>query len=73
MKANICGKKIKRLREEAGMGQVELAAALVVDHHIKIDQSDISEIEREVRGIKDYELKAFTLIFNVSADLLLND
>ena len=61
------------MREEAGMGQVELAAALVVDHYIKIDQSDISEIERGVRGIKDYELKAFALIFNVSADLLLDD
>lgn len=73
MKANICGRKIKRLREEAGMGQVELAAALVVDHHIKMDQSDISEIERGVRGIKDYELKAFALTFNVSADLLLDD
>ena len=73
MKANICGKKIKCLREEAGMGQIELAAALVVDHHLKIDQSDISEIERGVRGIKDYELKAFALIFDVSADLLLNE
>ena len=73
MKANICGRKIKSLRKAAGMGQVELAAALMVDHHIKIDQSDISEIERGVRGIRDYELKAFAMIFNVSVDLLLAD
>ena len=73
MKANICGTKIKHLRECAGMGQVELAAALQVDHRIKMDQSDISEIERGVRGIRDYELKAFALIYNVSADLLLED
>lgn len=73
MKANICGGKIKSLRKVAGMGQVELAAALVVDHHIKIDQSDISEIERGVRGIRDYELKAFAMIFDVSVDALLAD
>ena len=73
MKTNICGQKIKHLREDAGMGQIELAAALLVDHRIKMDQSDISEIERGVRGVRDYELKAFTLIFNVSADLLLEE
>ena len=67
------GGKIKHLREDAGMGQIELAAALLVDHRIKMDQSDISEIERGVRGVRDYELKAFTLIFNVSADLLLEE
>ena len=73
MKTNICGQKIKHLREGAGMGQVELAAALQVDHRIKMDQSDISEIERGVRGVRDYELKAFALIFNVSTDLLLEE
>lgn len=73
MKANICGGKIKSLRKAASMGQVELAAALVVDHHIKIDQSDISEIERGERGIRDYELKALAMIFNVSVDSLLAD
>ena len=49
MKANICGRKVKHLREGAGMGQVELAAALMVDH--QMDQSDISEIERGVRCV----------------------
>ena len=73
MKANICGRKVKQLREDAGMGQVELAAALMVDHGIKMDQSDISEIERGVRGVRDHELKAFALIFDVSADLLLEE
>ena len=73
MKANICGRKVKHLREDAGMGQVELAAALMVDHGIKMDQSDISEIERGVRGVRDHELKAFASIFDVSADLLLEE
>ncbi|MGL5666548.1 MAG: helix-turn-helix domain-containing protein [Shewanella sp.] len=71
MKANICGYQIKKLREDRGWGQVELAAALNVDHGIKIEQSDISEIERRIRGVKDFELKAFASVFGVSADWLL--
>lgn len=71
MKANICGHQIKKLRDDRGWGQVELAAALNVDHGIRIEQSDISEIERQIRGVKDYELRAFAKIFGVSADWLL--
>lgn len=53
------------------MGQVELAAALGVDHQIKMDQSDISEIERGERGVKDYELAAIAKILDIDpADLL---
>ena len=55
------------------MGQAELAAALQIDHSIKIDQSDISEIERGVRGVKDFEIKALAMVFDVSADWLLKD
>ena len=53
------------------MEQVDLSALLSVDYKIKLDQSDISEIERSVRGVRDIELKAFSEIFEVSADLLL--
>ena len=73
MKANICGDKIKSLREDINMKQIDLAAAMKVDHNIEIDQSDISEIERGVRGVKDYELKALAEIFEVTTDWLLND
>lgn len=63
--ANISGARIKEARERLGGGQVELAAALDVDFEIKLDQSDISEIERQVRGVKDYELedKEATLLY----------
>lgn len=71
MKANICGNRIKKLREDRGWGQVDLSAALNVDHSVKIEQSDISEIERQIRGVKDFELKAFAAVFGVSADWLL--
>lgn len=73
MKANICGKKIRELRKKDQLGQVELSAELSVSYDIDINQSDISEIERGVRGVKDFELKAFAEIFNVSLDFLLAD
>lgn len=72
MKANICGKKIGELRKKHKIVQVDLAAELSVTYNIVVSQSDISEIERGVRGIRDYELKAFSDVFNVSTDFLLN-
>lgn len=73
MVANISGSRIQQQRELRGWGQVELAAAIHVDHGVKLEQSDISEIERRVRGVKDYELKAFASVFGVSADWLLEE
>ncbi len=54
-----------------GLDQSELAAALQVDFQIKLDQSDISEIERQVRGVKDFELDAFSRVLAVSPEWLL--
>lgn len=70
---NISGTNIRKLRLSRGWDQVELAAALNVDHGIKLEQSDISEIERGQRGVKDFELKALSVVFGVSADWLLNE
>ncbi len=55
-KRNIAGPRIKEARLKANMNQADLAAALSVDYDITLDRSDISEIETQVRGIKDYEL-----------------
>ena len=68
---NICGSRIKESREALEMAQAELAAATKVDFQIKIDRSDISEIERGVRGLKDYELFAIAKVLNVSPVWLL--
>ena len=54
-----------------GWDQNELAAALQVDFQIKLDQSDISEIERQVRGVKDFELDAISRLLEVSPEWLL--
>lgn len=63
---NLSGKRIKSARKAKKMDQVDLAAALDLEFDIKLDQSDISEIERQVRGVKDYELDAIARILQVS-------
>jgi len=69
--ANICGARIRQARENLKMEQSELSAALGVDHNIKIDQSSISEIERGVRGVRDYELDAIARVLGVDPTWLL--
>ncbi|WP_233501889.1 helix-turn-helix domain-containing protein [Acaryochloris thomasi] len=55
------------------MTQAELSAALEVDYGIYLSQSDISEIERQERGLKDYELDAISTILDVSPMFLLRN
>ncbi len=68
---NISGQRIRQARERMGWDQNELAAALQVDFQIKLNQSDISEIERQVRGVKDFELDAISRLLDVSPEWLL--
>lgn len=69
--ANISGPRIRWARERLGWDQNELAAALDVDFQIEIDQSDISEIERQKRGVKDFELDALARVLEVTPEWLL--
>ena len=62
---------IKQVREKLGWDQSELAAALSVDFDIQLVQSDISEIERQKRGVKDFELDAIARVLGVSPEWLL--
>jgi hypothetical protein len=48
-----------------------LAAALNVDYGVKLEQSDISEIERQVRAVKDYELDAISRVLDIDPIWLL--
>ena len=70
-KRNIAGPRIKEARLKANMNQADLAAALSVDYDITLDRSDISEIETQVRGIKDYELDSIARILDVEVQWLL--
>jgi len=69
--ANITGPRIRQARERCGWDQNELAAALEVDFQIKLDQSDISEIERQKHGVKDFELDAIARVLQVTTEWLL--
>lgn len=69
--ANISGRRIQEARIGKKLDQSELAAALSVDFDIQLDQSDISEIERGVRGVKDFELFAIAQILEVDPAWLL--
>jgi len=68
---NISGARIRQVRRQHGLDQVELAAALNVDYGIKLEQSDISEIERQVRLLKDYELDAIAKVLDIDPVWLL--
>lgn len=69
-KANLCGSRIKQMRLIHGLSQSELAAAMEVDHQIAMNQSEISAIERDERGVKDYEIDAFGKVLSVSLEWL---
>ena len=69
--ANISGPRIRKAREQIGMDQSDLAAALELDFQIMLTQSDISEIERQKRGVKDFELDAIARLLDVSPQWLL--
>lgn len=71
MVANVCGARVRLARERKGMSQVELAAALAVDHKIELSQSDVSEIERGVRGVRDYEFIALAAVLEAEIVWLL--
>jgi len=69
--ANIVGLRLKQAREKLGLDQADVAAALSVDYQINLDQSDISEIERQKRGVKDFELDALAKVLQVDPVWLL--
>ena len=70
-KQNVSGVRIRQVRLQNNLDQVELAAALNVDYGIKLEQSDISEIERQVRSLKDYELDAISKVLDIDPIWLL--
>jgi transcriptional regulator with XRE-family HTH domain len=67
---NISGDRIKEARSELGLSQDQLSGRLA-KLGITIDRAGISKIETGIRGIYDFELKAFANILKVSTDWLL--
>ena len=70
---NSCGHKIRDARLKLGIEQSTLAFELEENFNLKLTQSDISEIERQIRGIRDYELVAIASVLHTSVTHLLSD
>ncbi len=68
---NICGERIRFARVKLRMSQMDLSAALEVDHGIRIDGSTIGKIERMERGLYDFEMLALSEILDVPVEWLL--
>lgn len=72
LEKNIIGKRIKFFRQVQGITQDQLAARINVQG-IEIDQTMISKIEDQVRGIADYEIKALSIALEVSIEELFKE
>ena len=70
-KCNLSGSNIKRLREQAGMSQERLAAALQLIG-LDLNQKAVSRIETGDRVVPDFELLFFAEVFQVSVLELLS-
>jgi transcriptional regulator with XRE-family HTH domain len=67
---NCTGPRIRDARIELGISQSELAFHLESEGLIGCTQSDISEIERGVRSVKDFELQKIATVLKVSISRL---
>lgn len=68
---NICGNKIAIIRKNAKISQRVLAEKLQLVG-LDVDKNAIQRIECGKRFVTDIELCAFSKIFNISVDDLLN-
>ena len=69
---NICGKNITRLRKKLKLSQRKLADKMQLVG-IDIDKNAIQRIECGKRFVTDIEIVAFTKVFDITYDELLND
>lgn len=67
MERNIIGKQIKSIRQSKNITQAQLAARLNIQE-IDMDQTMISKIEDQVRGVQDFEIKAIAKALNISIE-----
>lgn len=69
---NISGERIYRMRTRKHITQAELAARVQTTGVI-LEQDAISRIERGIRMVQDYELRALASVLGVSADWLMQE
>lgn len=66
---NLCGKRIRELREEMNMSQRRLAVKLQLLGY-DVDNFFIRRVENGERFITDIELEMFSKVFNISVNEL---
>lgn len=69
---NIIGTNLRKYRIQNNYSQEDLCKKLAL-LWLTMFQPDIYEIENNKRLVKDFELKAFCMALNISADDLLRD
>lgn len=69
---NVCGKNISLLRTNLKISQKQLADKMQLVG-IDIDKNAIQRIECGKRFVTDIEIIAFSKVFNVTLEKLLND
>lgn len=65
---NVSGTVLKQLRLQANLSQQALAEKLQL-LGIELTAKELSKIENNTRLVQDFELFAFSKIFNVSTDI----
>lgn len=69
---NILGENIRNYRKLQHISQEELCSKMQL-LGVNMFIADIYEIENNKRLVKDFEAKAFSLVFNISIDELYNN
>jgi transcriptional regulator with XRE-family HTH domain len=69
--ANVIGKRLAKARKEKGWSQEKLSSEIEAQRGMILEQSIIAKIEGFTRSANDYEVQAFALVLEVSADWLL--
>ena len=69
-KMNIVGERLKKLREQAGYTQEQIAAQLTTKD-VVVGQRAVSRMELGTRVVADYELLALSEIYSVQLEWLL--
>lgn len=68
---NLCGPKIRHLREQHGKSLIDLSVELELSFGISLDRSAIGKLERGKRKLTDIELIAFADALGVGVGELL--
>lgn len=69
-RCNLCGARVRKAREQAGLTQEQLAARMQING-VPLSQKAISRIETGNRVVADYELASLSHALRVSVNWLL--